>query len=180
MSEWRPLAEALALAPSEEALCVAGVRGDIRARVIALNGTVRGDLLPEAWGGEVDWERSRIRPPMYAEITSGATAVRRDLPWTAMKIYGWHRVEVDLDSVRTHFGSNLPAPKRGGGRSPTWKWEEFWCELAAIVHDEGLPETDADLIRRMEEWFVREYDDQPDSSGIAKRIRKLRRKIGWN
>ena len=69
------------------------------------------------------------------------------------------------------------APKKAGGRPRKWNWDAFWCELAGIVHEDGLPEVQARLVERMQQWFVDKYDEHPHESDIKKRVTMLYRRL---
>jgi hypothetical protein len=69
-------------------------------------------------------------------------------------------------------------PRNRGGRPPKWDWDAFWCELAAQVHEEGLPASAPEMVESMVEWFVAEYDGHPHRDEIAKRVRRLYARLG--
>jgi hypothetical protein len=168
-NRWGTLAQALALARTEEALVTAGQNGDIQAQ-ITHHYRRPVPLPPEHWNGELDFERSRIRPCEHLEINNEG---REHITW-----FGWATVRVDLDSVRDHFGGSTKPPRRAGGRPAMWDWEAFWCELAGRVHERGLPEVQARLVEDMQQWFIDEYDDHPHQSDIRKRVSKLYHRLG--
>jgi hypothetical protein len=90
----------------------------------------------------------------------------------------WCKVAIpraDLVACFGEPGGNPPTSK--GGRPATWDWEAFWCELTGIVHEYGLPEVQARLVERMQQWFIDKYDEHPHESDIKKRVIKLYRRL---
>jgi hypothetical protein len=174
-AKWITLAQALELAPSEDELRAGGLNGHIAARITCRYRPSEA-LLPDYWNGEFDLERSRMRRCDSLEFDSDGNWRQGIGCW----ING--TVEIDLQSVRKYFGldQQQDPPKNRGGRPPKWNWEEFWCELAAIVHDDGLPDTDTKLAERMAQWFAGKHDNHPALSEIRERIAKLRRRLAEN
>ena len=60
--------------------------------------------------------------------------------------------------------------KSKGGRPPKYNWEEFYTEIIVRADLDGLPETQADLVRDMRGWFIDKLDDCPVDSELKKRI----------
>jgi|GEM_PF-3708720 len=60
--------------------------------------------------------------------------------------------------------------KSKGGRPPKYKWEEFYTEIIVKADLDGLPETQADLVRDMRGWFIDKLDDCPADSVLKERI----------
>jgi hypothetical protein len=88
-------------------------------------------------------------------------------PWEVRRdsILHWLQVQLEL---------KLSANRKGiGGRPTKWDWEEFWLEICRYVHVEGLPETQADLVETMQQWFVDDQGNHPADSEIKKRISKV-------
>jgi hypothetical protein len=151
--KWIALAEAAAMPDvGEERLIEALIAGDIRCR-FHVQGSPPKDV-PLDWlaRANIDWPHSRIEakaPPFF----SGP-------------------VEVNRQDLLDYFGSADP-PRNRGGRPPKWDWDAFWVEVAAVVHVEGRPETQNDMVRRMQQWFVDTYGNQPSDSQVKARISKL-------
>lgn len=76
---------------------------------------------------------------------------------------------------------SAPVPSRAWptptarGAPPRHDWEECLCELGAIAHDEGLPETQASLVRRMMDWFSTTYgpENVPSESAVKQRVSRF-------
>ena len=70
-----------------------------------------------------------------------------------------------------------PPGSGGGGRPPKWDWDAFWVEICRIVYLDGVPSTQAEMVRKIQEWFVQQVDAVPADSEIKKRVSKLFRVI---
>ena len=64
------------------------------------------------------------------------------------------------------------APHKGG-RPPKYDWDAFIIEIIRIAEDEQLPDTRAELTRRMLDWFVDTYGEQPTERLVSERIGNL-------
>lgn len=67
-----------------------------------------------------------------------------------------------------------PAPATRGA-PPRHDWEDFWCELGVIAHNEGLPDVQAETVRRMMDWFSVTYgaDNVPSESAVKQRVSRF-------
>ena len=77
-----------------------------------------------------------------------------------------------------------PAKAQRGGKSrgaPTkYDWEECWCEMIAKrIYDPGPPETQAEWMRMIQDWFSVRYgpDNVPCESSIKLRLSKIWRHV---
>ena len=70
-----------------------------------------------------------------------------------------------------------PVVARSGkrGAPPKYDWDEFYCELAVSMQIDGLPESQAAIVRRMMEWFA-ERNQYPDLSTVKKKVALLWRR----
>ncbi len=66
------------------------------------------------------------------------------------------------------------------GKSPSHVWDAFWIELSDYVYREGRPETQAELIRHMLDWFVEYTNTLPDESTVRKKVQRYWRKTFLN
>lgn len=75
------------------------------------------------------------------------------------------RFEDDHDLLRRIGG--------GSGSLSPYDWEGMYVALLKRVHDRGIPETQAELIGELQDWFadVAETSDVPDESTIRRRLR---------
>ena len=67
-----------------------------------------------------------------------------------------------------------PAPVARGA-PPRHDWEDFMCELGVIAHNEGLPDVQAETVRRMMNWFSVTYgpDNGPSESAVKQRVSRF-------
>jgi len=65
--------------------------------------------------------------------------------------------------------------RRGRGAPPRYDWEAFWSELLVLINDEGVPATQAELVRRMQDWFATMVGPEniPCESSIKRRISRI-------
>jgi hypothetical protein len=68
-----------------------------------------------------------------------------------------------------------PAPEKQGrrGAPPRFDWDSFWIEVCRIVHEDGIPLTQSELVRRMNEWFDSRNRASPDESTVKKKLKPL-------
>jgi hypothetical protein len=62
------------------------------------------------------------------------------------------------------------------GATPKFDWDAFWREVARSILFDGVPESQAALVRRMETWFEH-HGGSPDTSTIKKKLSPLWREI---
>ena len=62
------------------------------------------------------------------------------------------------------------------GATPRFDWDAFWREVARSLLLEGVPESQAALVRRMEVWFAAR-NQQPDTSTLKKKLSPLWREV---
>ncbi|MCY0148676.1 hypothetical protein OEG84_13440 [Hoeflea sp. G2-23] len=61
-----------------------------------------------------------------------------------------------------------------GGRPPEYDWDSFILEVICRANSpDGLPETQAELIRDMLQWFSDTYGVEPAESAVKQRISKI-------
>ena len=71
-----------------------------------------------------------------------------------------------------------PTPKaRRRGRLAKWEWEDCFVEICRIVHLDGLPKSQAEMVRKLQDWFISQVDDHPAESEVKKRVSKVFRAI---
>lgn len=67
---------------------------------------------------------------------------------------------------------------RSGGRPPKWDWEACWLQICVSIHDEGLPDTQAELVRKLQSWFLESTGEEPSDSSIRERTTKVFKALG--
>lgn len=66
--------------------------------------------------------------------------------------------------------------RSGPGRPAAHDWDGFYIALCKRIHEFGLPERQADLIRDMQEWFdsrASGVDGAPDESTIRRKVQAV-------
>jgi hypothetical protein len=66
------------------------------------------------------------------------------------------------------------AIQRGAPRR--FDWDGFWVEVCRSIHEDGLPDTQTELVSRMSEWFA-QSGVAPDDSTLKKKLRPLWRRL---
>lgn len=83
------------------------------------------------------------------------------------------RFEAEHVPPAADCGNHAGSGKRGV--APKYDWDAFWCELAVSMQIEGMPESQAAVVRRMVEWFAAR-NQHPDLSTIKKKVSLLWRR----
>jgi hypothetical protein len=92
------------------------------------------------------------------------------------------RAEIDrFEAASGTFGCSPPwvagdvveLPATGRGVQPTHDWEAFWVETCRTLYFEGVPETQAALIRRLQDWFDAAGKKVPDDSTLKKKLKPV-------
>lgn len=67
-----------------------------------------------------------------------------------------------------------PIGRNVGGRPVEYDWDSFIMEIIHRANcPDGLPETQADLIRDLLQWFSNTYGNEPAESAVKQRISKI-------
>ena len=74
--------------------------------------------------------------------------------------------QIDIEEKRV-------TEKKRGGRPLQHDWDAFGVEVCRRVHEDGLPETQAEFVDGMLDWFMDRGDESIDRSTIQKKISKL-------
>ena len=84
---------------------------------------------------------------------------------------------LSLEEVCSHFQIDIDqgkaAAQRRGGRPAQYDWEAFWIEVCRRVHEDGVPESQAELVGKMLDWFIGRAQGSIDPRTIEKKIAKL-------
>lgn len=90
----------------------------------------------------------------------------------------------ELEKACSNLGSNSIAAtdevseagaltRHAGGRPERLSWDEIWVEICGLIHDEGVPRTQAELISKIQKWYRVRFDDEPSDSTLKPKVRKL-------
>ena len=69
--------------------------------------------------------------------------------------------------------------KNKGGRPPGYDWDAFIIEIIRVANSpDGLPDTQAKLIKHMQQWCQETWGNEPSDSVVKDRISKIYKGIG--
>lgn len=121
----------------------------------------------------------RAEPAMYRCIwVVSDDAEHLDVPRERLVVRHAERERFEAEQAAAVTSAEAPsviARTSQRGAPPKYDWDEFYCELAVSLQIEGLPESQAAIIRRMEQWFAAR-DQYPDQSTIKKKVALLWRR----
>jgi len=63
------------------------------------------------------------------------------------------------------------------GRPKKFDWDAIWAEICRIVHFDGVPETQAELVSRVQSWCQSELGAAPETSTLKPKVRSLFKKL---
>jgi hypothetical protein len=64
------------------------------------------------------------------------------------------------------------------GAPARYEWDAFYAAIARRVHEHGIPETQAELIREMLDWFEQRGNEQaPDESTVRRKVAVVWREL---
>jgi hypothetical protein len=64
-------------------------------------------------------------------------------------------------------------PRAGPGAPARHDWDGFWIAVCKHIHDNGWPETQAALVRKLMDWLSTNNDAAPDESTVKKKVSRL-------
>ncbi|HMQ92848.1 MAG TPA: hypothetical protein PKA33_17805 [Amaricoccus sp.] len=113
----------------------------------------------------------RVRPPgseTWLRITDPANGIEIEAADVLITTADLERFEDD------HSLAKRTAP---GGSASRYDWDGFYTALIRRIHNDGLPDTQRELVVEMQGWFERRSKDgdAPDESTIRRKISAL-----WN
>ncbi len=77
-------------------------------------------------------------------------------------------------------GSRKPDGRQRGGPGvpPRYDWDAFYAALTRRIHENGVPATQAELVREMLAWFEsQDIDHAPDESTVKRKITVVWREL---
>jgi hypothetical protein len=125
----------------------------------------------------------RIRGPGESEwqwISEPADGIAVTAPEVLVTRAEVQRFELEHD---LHLGGQV-ADRRGQDRGagpgvpPRYDWDTFFGALARKIYDNGLPSTQAELVREMLAWFQsRHKEHAPDESTVRRKVAVVWREL---
>ncbi len=126
--------------------------------------------------------------PLGAELVTDVTAWR-DIDWASGIVAiepSWAGSPVQHVPITPLLGrdeflkifqidieENRVTEKKRGGRLLQHDWDAYSVEVSRRVYEDGLPETQAEFVDGMLDWFMGRGDESIDASTIKKKISKL-------
>ncbi|MBF0354927.1 MAG: hypothetical protein HQL43_06810 [Alphaproteobacteria bacterium] len=87
------------------------------------------------------------------------------------------RLEVERFEASNALSSSgaleASARRSGPGAPQKYDWDGFWIEACRHVHDEGIPSTQAAMVRDLLDWFDAKGGSSPDPSTVKKKVSRL-------
>jgi len=119
--------------------------------------------------GETEWQ-------WISEPVEGVDIAVLDFLITRAEVLRFER-EHDL-----HRGFNVGESQcvtrraPGPGAPPRYDWDSFFVALARRIFVQGLPSTQAELVREMLDWFQRR-NNEPDESTVRRKVAMVWREL---
>ena len=80
----------------------------------------------------------------------------------------------DLIASASVFVTQLEQPANVGGRPAEYDWDSFMLEIIRRANTpDGLPDSQAELIREMLQWFTDKFGSEPAESSLKLRTSKI-------
>jgi hypothetical protein len=114
--------------------------------------------------GETEWQ-------WITEPADGVEVSALDVLVTRAEVLRFER-EHELHRGDQPVGRRAPGP----GVPPRYDWDSFFVALARRIFVQGLPSTQAELVREMLEWFQRR-NDEPDESTVRRKVAMVWREL---
>jgi hypothetical protein len=123
------------------------------------------------------WFRSTERTVVQIEGQNfvpddeGYIAVPENLGSQINRIPSFDYVGRKRDEVYKHIEPKFA--KAPTGRPQKFAWDDIWIEICRYNHESGVPATQAELIEHLQQWCENKFGDQPATSTLKLKIRKL-------
>lgn len=118
-----------------------------------------------------------IEPASASQTDEGLTVEAKDLAISHAELERFQDVHglAQPPAISGNIGAVF-ASTVSRGATPRFDWDGFWREVARSLLFEGVPESQAALVRRMEVWFAAR-NQQPDTSTLKKKLSPLWREV---
>lgn len=117
----------------------------------------------------------RVPQGAWDELRSGIVHVGGGM-WRALDLEGEPSGTVMVERAALDQLLSPGTAKSGtkGGRPEQYDWNEFWVEVAMVADTpDGLPDSQADLVRHMADWCETNWGEQPSDSTLKSRLKPL-------
>lgn len=125
-------------------------------------------------------ERSsvHVEGQLFVPDDEGFIAVPENLGSKIMVIPGFKYV--GRERGKNHEPEQPKFAKARSGRPEGFQWDDVWIETCRYIHENGVPATDAELMRHLQEWCENQFGKQPGDSTLKPKLRKLFRVLRWD
>lgn len=137
------------------------------------------ELLPrDGWtvikNGQHDVREFWTLKPNYLHLTpDGVAIIVSEVLVSRDEVERFEAENGVSDAAETRNGN-----VRGGpGRPSRYEWDAFWVETCRRVHEDGVPDSQAEMVRGMIDWFNERGGAVPDESTVKKKMSQLWRSI---
>jgi hypothetical protein len=118
------------------------------------------------------WERI-IAPPDGVPLKPSGVVITRNEIERFERDYPLSGFRVDSTEKSPPAPSSQSTSVSRPGAPPRYNWDAFAGAVARRVHDEGMPESQGELIRDMLDWFATSFGAVPDESTVRRRVQGL-------
>lgn len=80
----------------------------------------------------------------------------------------------EMDRFESENGLTQTAKRASSDR---YDWDMMWVQVCKLIHDNGVPGTQSELVNEITDIFIRRNADAPDESTIRRRIGPLWREL---
>lgn len=89
--------------------------------------------------------------------------------------------EVEEFEQKYHLGpyTSAEAQTTAAAAAKNWDaakydWDRFYCEMVARIHEEGIPESQGEMLRQMQDWWaMQDPEGGPGETTLLRRIRPI-------
>ena len=130
--------------------------------------------MPESklvWFRSTEGQSVSVEGQNFVPDPDGYIAVPENLGQTINRIPGFTYIGREPNEDRKPEPAKFT--KARSGRPEKFPWDDIWIEICRSIHDEGLPETIAELMRHVQQWCENQDIEQPGDSTLKPKLRKL-------
>ncbi len=130
------------------------------------------------WFLSTEWRSVSVEGQSFIPDGEGYIAVPENLGSRMMIIPGFTYVGRERPEGRKQEQPKFANAR--GGRPEGFSWDDIWVETCRYIHENGLPETQAELMQHLQEWCENQFGKQPGDSTLKPRVGKLFRALRPN
>ena len=120
---------------------------------------------------ETDWE-------WISEPAEGLEIIAPDVLVMRAEAQRLEREHGILGGIDSHGIQTQRRRAPGPGAPPRYDWDTFFVALVRRIFVQGLPPTQAELVREMLDWFQRRNDESaPDESTVRRKVAMVWREL---